>query len=499
MVKIKDTHQEEVFQEGESSQVAMVAPIDDETAQRIFKEMEEQSNVLKKMVSHFTKLEEAKLKKAAHVEILDDEEGKGWDERDKANYKRNKQFEKLTAETVAMKEKMEKMQLAFCKAQEMDDYLYNMGGIISKTPIALPPKFKISDVEKFDGTGDPKQYVRRYLSIVEMKELDEKRTLHAFPVLFIRGASRWYYSLDPSKIKVWNELVELSVDQFIFNTMIDVTLMDLETTKQEVGETFFEYMTRWKGKASRMVNRTNEKDKINMIIKNLHSTYNSRLLSSPICSFGELCDCGTRIEDAINNRQLEKGESKPPIKKTYGGGVATSKAPNPMNVSTIIPQQTLAYPSFTKKVCRELFDLRMTLTQLYENLSSKGFIKPLDPTPMPNFVPPTWNLNKYWHFHQKSGHKTDNCFHLKHKIQELIDNRTFPNPNIITKPSIRKNPLPNYHRAPPSYQIWVQIDEVKWDCSKLIETIEVNVVEVQGIWDDKDEIWQNGGYVGDTP
>ena len=63
MVKIKDTHQEEVFQEGESSQVAMVAPIDDETAQRIFKEMEEQSNVLKKMVSHFTKLEEAKLKK----------------------------------------------------------------------------------------------------------------------------------------------------------------------------------------------------------------------------------------------------------------------------------------------------------------------------------------------------------------------------------------------------------------------------------------------------
>ena len=33
-----------------------------------------------------------------------------------------------------------------------------------------------------------------------------------------------------------------------------------------------------------------------------------------------------------------KNESKPPIKKTYGGGVATSKAPNPMNVSAIIPQ-----------------------------------------------------------------------------------------------------------------------------------------------------------------
>ena len=50
-----------------------------------------------------------------------------------------------------------------------------------------------------------------------------------------------------------NELVELFVDQFIFNTMIDVILTDLETTKQGVRETFSKYVTRWKGKASRMV------------------------------------------------------------------------------------------------------------------------------------------------------------------------------------------------------------------------------------------------------
>ena len=91
------------------------------------------------------------------------------------------------------------------------------------------------------------------------------------------------------------------MDQFVFYTMIDMTLRDLETTKQGVGETFSKYMTRWKTKASRMFNRPNEKDLINMIIKNLLSAYNSSLFSSPISSFGELCDCGTRIEDAINN------------------------------------------------------------------------------------------------------------------------------------------------------------------------------------------------------
>ena len=190
-----------------------------------------------------------------------------------------------------------------------------------------------------------------------------------------------------------------------------------------------------------MVNRPNEKDQINMIIKNLLPAYNSRLLSSPISSFGELCDYGTRIEDAINNGQLEMGESKPPTKKTYGGGATTNKAPNLINVRAIIPQQTLAYP---KKARREFSDLGMTLTQVYENLSSKGFIKPLDPTPMPNPIPSTWNLNEYYHYHQKTGHKTDYCFLLKHEIQDLIDNGTLPNPNIITKPNIRKNPFLDY-------------------------------------------------------
>ena len=152
----------------------MAATIDDETAQKIFKTIEEQYDILKKIRGRLTKLEEAKLKKPIHVEIHDEEEGEDWDERDKAEYERKNQFEKLIAKTVAMKEKMEKIQLAFRKVQGMDDCLYNMGGISSKTPIALPPKFKIFDAEKFDGIGDPRQHVRRYLSIVEMKGLDEK-------------------------------------------------------------------------------------------------------------------------------------------------------------------------------------------------------------------------------------------------------------------------------------------------------------------------------------
>ena len=44
--------------------------------------------------------------------------------------------------------------------------------------------------------------------------------------------------------------------------------------------------------------------------------------------------------------------------------------------------------------------------------------------------------------------------------------------------------------APPPYQNWVQVDKIGWDCSKLIEATNVNInaVEVQGIWDEEDEV-----------
>ena len=100
----------------------------------------------------------------------------------------------------------------------------------------------------------------------------------------------------------------------------------------------------------------------------------------------------------------------------------------------------------------------MTLAQAYENLTSKGFIKPQNPTPMPNPVPPAWNLNEYCHFHQNFGHKTENCFYLKDEVQDLIDSGTLPNLNIIIKPNISKNPFLGYHQAPHSYQNWLQVE-----------------------------------------
>ena len=84
----------------------------------------------------------------------------------------------------------------------MDDFLYTMGGLGSTSLALLPPKFNISSAKKFDGSGDPRQHIRQYFSLIGMKGLDEKQVLCAFLMSLMGNASRWYYNLDSSKTKV---------------------------------------------------------------------------------------------------------------------------------------------------------------------------------------------------------------------------------------------------------------------------------------------------------
>ena len=107
MIKIEDTNQEE-----ETPQETMTTSMEDPMAQKILKALDEHGEALKRMGGRLTRLEESKLKKPPHVEIHDDEEeDEEWDDMDKVEYERNKQFEKLTAETMAMRERWRKCNL----------------------------------------------------------------------------------------------------------------------------------------------------------------------------------------------------------------------------------------------------------------------------------------------------------------------------------------------------------------------------------------------------
>jgi hypothetical protein len=53
----------------------------------------------------------------------------------------------------------------------------------------------------------------------------------------------------------------------------------------------------------------------------------------------------------------------------------------------------------------------------------------MDPTPYPYPLPKNKDMSLCYHFHQKTGHSTDECTQLKDEIQDLIDQ------NVIIQPA----------------------------------------------------------------
>ena len=207
-------------------------------------------NSMKHVVDRLQKLEDQQKKtnEGENVELID-----------LNKVKKNKDYAKFTEE---IKGKVELMQQTLRKNQGFDDYLFSMGGIAMEPFVQLPPKFSILKVDKYSGSGDPKKHLKQYLSFAKMKGLNETQVLNSFPFSLTGSASKWYYTLDIGNVKGWTELVNAFLTQFLFNTMIDITLRDLEITKQKEGgfPVFSKYLVRWREKASKMINRLGEKD-----------------------------------------------------------------------------------------------------------------------------------------------------------------------------------------------------------------------------------------------
>ena len=110
----------------------------------------------------------------------------------------------------------------------------------------------------------------------------------------------------------------------------------------------------------------------------------------------------------INTRQLDLNEAKFQAKKVFNEGEKGGALGN-VNVVLTRPQ-------------KRVFDgLQMPLSEVLVVLIKGGYLKPFDPTPLPNPIPPNWNRNDHYAFHQRIGHKTNSCLRLKHDVQNLID------------------------------------------------------------------------------
>ena len=89
----------------------------------------------------------------------------------------------------------------------------------------------------------------------------------------------------------------------------------------------------------------------------------------------------------------------------------------------------------------------MPMVELYDYLLEKKlvttiFVKPKDGPPLPGFDP----SKKCEHHFGAKGHTLKECIHLRHQIQDLIDNKLVQFDNTVGL-NVIINPLPPYQEG----------------------------------------------------
>ena len=107
----------------------------------------------------------------------------------------------------------------------------------------------------------------------------EEMLVQLFQNTLTGAVLRWFLNVEDNRARNWEDICREFHNQYKYNIEVDVTRRDLETTKQELKESFSAFITKWRSKATQMMNRPNEEKQLTMVVKNLLLVYHKYLFA----------------------------------------------------------------------------------------------------------------------------------------------------------------------------------------------------------------------------
>ncbi|XP_070047359.1 uncharacterized protein [Nicotiana tomentosiformis] len=118
--------------------------------------------------------------------------------------------------------------------------------------VELPEGYKPPKFEIFDGTGDPKMYMRTYCDKLVGVCMNEQIRMKLFMRSLTGDAMSWYISQNQKKWGNWVSMASDFMDRFRFNTENMLDVFYIQNLKKKMIETFYEYVTRWRSEATKV-------------------------------------------------------------------------------------------------------------------------------------------------------------------------------------------------------------------------------------------------------
>ena len=142
----------------------------------------------------------------------------------------------------------------------------NLDGMLKRTNSAstakvlecpLPPKFKLPQLEVYDGTKVPLDHIGAFKTILNLQQTPDEVVCKSFPTT-LRGAARvWFSELPVASIDNFEQLSDSLVRHFIGGQCHKRPTSHLLIVKQQEGETLREYVKRF-NKAVLEINEAND-------------------------------------------------------------------------------------------------------------------------------------------------------------------------------------------------------------------------------------------------
>ena len=159
----------------------------------------------------------------------------------------------IVAEMQAMKEQMEVMMNALKGrvSNDLDDLVNRTDSLFttSVNSFPLPHKFRMPQIESYDGVKDPLDYLETFKTLMHLQGVPDEIMCRTF-LTTLKGPTRiWFSRLMPNSINTFKELSAQFTSHFIGGHRYKRFTACLMSIKQREDETLRSYITRFNKKA----------------------------------------------------------------------------------------------------------------------------------------------------------------------------------------------------------------------------------------------------------
>ena len=295
----------------------------------------------------------------------------------------------------------------------------------------LSTKFRMPQVETFDGVKDPVDHLNTYKNQMELHGYQDPIRCRAFATTLKGPALAWFNRIPPSSISSFKELSIAFVSHFIGAKTYRKPTYHLLTVKQGSQESLKSYVQRFNAESLK-IDVPDEKFTITAFIAGLGVQSKDLMFSiskNPQASMAEVL---TKAEKYINGEEalVSKRESSSTRKERSGTDKRRGRSPIRQSIrETSLKKEgerspkrhgnlkdRLGPPKFERRrrySPQRFTPLTASVVQVLHEVRNEQFLR--WPTQMKS-DPATRDNTKYCEFHRDYGHRTDNCIQLKREI-----------------------------------------------------------------------------------